>query len=98
MAWLWWAMPTVSALAIPLALTDVVRSRPAPRDPERLLARDDHTIITSPESGRPIVVGETWRALTVYTVVSLSCAVALALFLGEWGFYAHGFMLALNGC
>jgi hypothetical protein len=45
-------------------------------------ARSDRTTITNPETGKTVVPGETEQARTIFAVVSLFCAVVLALLLG----------------
>ncbi|KAH7119691.1 hypothetical protein B0J11DRAFT_439888 [Dendryphion nanum] len=51
-----------------------------PADPQ-LIPQDDRTII-NPETGALVIVGETWAARTIYTLVSSACLLLLALLLG----------------
>lgn len=46
-------------------------------------ARSGRTTITNPETGDTFVPGETEEARTIFSVVSLFCAVLLALLLGK---------------
>lgn len=89
MGWFCWWTPTVSAIVIPLAWRNSLGQGPA-ADSKRLGPRyDDRMTFTDPETGKVVVTGETNRARTVYTIVSLSCAVMLALTLGGYMFLLH---------
>ncbi|PSN75633.1 hypothetical protein BS50DRAFT_44310 [Corynespora cassiicola Philippines] len=84
MAWLWWT-PILSVLALPIALRQAYGRPVLAGDHGALQNRDDRTLFQHPETGRILLAGETNRARTIYTLVSLFCAIVLALLLGKYG-------------
>ena len=78
MPWLWFA-PVISALAMPLTWNGGPSRHVEPQLNHRGL---DRTII-HPETGAIVIVGETWSARTIYTLVSTFCLIVLTLLLGK---------------